>query len=58
MNTRNYLTNLINEKANISMETTIEVEGKEWGLNIIPLEAIVETIIFCSKFRQGHDQSY
>ena len=44
MTTRNYLTNLINEKANISMDTTIEVEGKEWGLNIIPLEAIVETI--------------
>ncbi len=44
MTTRNYLTNLIEEKANISMDTVIEVEGKEWGLNIIPLETIVETI--------------
>ena len=53
MNTRNYLTNLINEKANISMETTIEVEGKEWGLNIIPFEAIVETICNIDKATQN-----
>ena len=53
MTTRNYLNNLISEKANISMETTIEVEGKEWGLNIIPLHIIVDTICNMDKVNQN-----
>jgi hypothetical protein len=45
MNISNYLSNLINEKANISMDTIIEVEGPEWGTNFIPLESVVEYIL-------------
>ena len=45
MNISNYLSNLINEKANISMDTIIEVEGPEFGTNFIPLECVVEYIL-------------
>ena len=45
MNISNYLTNLISEKANISMDTVIEVEGQDWGTNFIPLECVVEYIL-------------
>jgi hypothetical protein len=41
---KNYLNNLINEKSNISLETIIEVEGKEWGTNFIPLQCVVDYI--------------
>ena len=45
MNISNYLSNLINEKANISMDTIIEVEGPEFGTNFIPLYCVVEYIL-------------
>ena len=45
MNISNYLNNLISEKANISMDTVIEVEGQDWGTNFIPLECVVEYIL-------------
>ena len=45
MNISNYLTNLIEEKANISMDTVIEVEGADYGTNFIPLECVVEYIL-------------
>ena len=53
MTTRNYLNNLISEKANISMETICEVAGKEWGMNYIPLHIIVDTICNMDKVNQN-----
>tara|TARA_R110000822_G_scaffold124309_3_gene258806 strand:- start:1571 stop:1810 length:240 start_codon:yes stop_codon:yes gene_type:complete len=40
---KNYLNTLIAEK-NLDLNTTIEVEGGEWGTNFIPLEVIVDFI--------------
>ena len=37
----NYFRRLLNEK-NISLDTVLEVEGAEWGLNMIPVEVVVE----------------
>jgi predicted hydrocarbon binding protein len=36
-----YFRTLLNEKG-ISLDTVLEVEGKEWGLNMIPVEVVVE----------------
>jgi hypothetical protein len=36
-----YFRTLLNEK-NISLETVIEVEGKEWGVNFIPVEVVID----------------
>jgi hypothetical protein len=47
----NYLNNLISEKANIDMESMIEVEG-ESGLNMIPLGCLVESILAASSNEQ------
>lgn len=49
--TKQYLSNLISEKANISMDTVIEVAG-ESGMNFIPLECIVEFILNLDKVNQ------
>lgn len=38
-----YLNNLISEK-NLNLQTIIEVNGKEFGTNFIPLEAVIEFI--------------
>jgi len=37
----NYFRRLLSEK-NISLDTVLEVEGAEWGLNMIPVEVVVE----------------
>ncbi len=42
-----YFRTLLNEKG-ISLETVLEVEGKEWGVNFIPVEVVVE-------FMEGRD---
>ena len=42
---RNYLETLIEEKGLDLEATIIEVEGENWGLNIIPLGAIVDFIM-------------
>tara|TARA_R100000935_G_scaffold25122_1_gene44808 strand:- start:206 stop:442 length:237 start_codon:yes stop_codon:yes gene_type:complete len=39
----NYLNTLISEKG-LSRETIIEVEGKDWGMNFIPLGIVVDFI--------------
>ena len=36
-----YFRTLLSEK-NISLDTVLEVEGAEWGMNIIPVECVVE----------------
>ena len=36
-----YFRTLLNEK-NINLDTVLEVEGAEWGLNMIPVEVVVE----------------
>ena len=36
-----YFRTLLNEKG-ISLDTVLEVEGKEWGVNFIPVEVVVE----------------
>jgi hypothetical protein len=36
-----YFRTLLSEK-NISLDTVLEVEGAEWGLNMIPVEVVVE----------------
>ena len=45
MNISNYLKTLIKEKANISIDTTIEVEGANCGTNFIPLGVVVDYIL-------------
>ena len=42
---RNYLETLIEEKGLDLHGTIIEVEGEEWGLNIIELGAVVDYIM-------------
>ena len=42
-----YFRTLLNEKG-ISLDTTLEVEGKEWGMNFIPVECVIE-------FMEGRD---
>ena len=42
---RNYLETLISEKGLDLEGTIIEVEGQEWGLNIIELGAVVDYIM-------------
>lgn len=42
---RNYLETLIEEKGLDLHGTIIEVEGEEWGLNIIELGAVVDYIV-------------
>ena len=42
---RNYLETLIEEKGLDLHATIIEVEGEEWGLNIIELGAVVDYIM-------------
>ena len=44
-NIATYLELLIGEKAGISMDTVIEVEGADYGTNFIPLECVVEYIL-------------
>ena len=44
-NIATYLELLISEKAGISMDTVIEVEGADYGTNFIPLECVVEYIL-------------
>ena len=36
-----YFRTLLNEKG-IDLQTVLEVEGKEWGVNFIPVEVVVE----------------
>tara|TARA_R100000541_G_C1829964_1_gene73936 strand:+ start:175 stop:411 length:237 start_codon:yes stop_codon:yes gene_type:complete len=36
-----YFRTLLNEKG-IDLDTVLEVEGKEWGVNFIPVEVVVE----------------
>jgi len=38
---KTYLINLLNEKG-ISLETVLEANGSEWGVNFIPMATIVE----------------
>ncbi len=42
-----YFRTLLNEKG-ISLETVLEVEGTDWGVNFIPVEVVVE-------FMEGRD---
>ena len=42
-----YFRTLLNEKG-ISLETVLEIEGKEWGTNFIPVEVVLE-------FMEGRD---
>lgn len=46
-NKMKYFRTLLEEKG-ISLETVLEVEGAEWGLNMIPVEVVVE-------FMEGSD---
>ena len=48
---KNYLNNLISEKANISMNTPIEVEGAS-GTNFMNVGIIVEHILIAPKSEQ------
>jgi len=49
--TKNYLTALISEKDLISMETTIEVEGKS-GTNFMTVQTVVEHILIATHKEQ------
>ena len=49
---RNYLETLIEEKGLDLEATIIEVEGEEWGLNIIPLGAVVDFILTSGEANQ------
>jgi hypothetical protein len=40
------------EEKGIDLERTFEVEGKDWGLNIIPVGVIVEHMN-CQSYRTG-----
>ena len=46
-NKMKYFRTLLEEKG-ISLETVLEVEGAEWGTNMIPVEIVVE-------FMEGRD---
>jgi len=49
---KTYLNNLISEKANINMETPIEVEGAS-GTNFMSVGIVVEHILIASKAEQN-----
>ena len=49
---RNYLETLVEEKGLDLEATIIEVEGENWGLNIIPLGAIVDFILTSGEANQ------
>ena len=49
---KNYLNNLISEKANISMSTPIEAEGAS-GTNFMNVGVIVEHILIAPKSEQA-----
>ena len=49
---RNYLNTLIEEKGLDLEATIIEVEGKDWGLNMIPLGCVVDFIMTSGKENQ------
>jgi len=53
---RNYLNTLLNEKG-LDLETTIEVEGQEWGTNFIPLQAVVDFLSECDDSTQEKAKS-
>ena len=42
---RNYLNTLIEEKGLDLEATVIEVEGKDWGMNFIPLGCVIDYIM-------------
>jgi hypothetical protein len=48
---KNYLNNLISEKANLSMDTPIELEGAS-GTNFMSVGVIVEHILIAPKSEQ------
>jgi len=45
---RNYLNTLLEEKG-IDQETILEVQGEEWGLNLIPVAAVVDYLVSCPR---------
>ena len=47
-----WLDTLIEEK-NLDTETTFEVEGPEWGWNLIPLGCVIEAIKSAPKHEQA-----
>tara|TARA_R110002020_G_scaffold226121_1_gene436514 strand:+ start:994 stop:1236 length:243 start_codon:yes stop_codon:yes gene_type:complete len=49
---RNYLETLIEEKGLDLEDTIIEVEGKDWGMNMIPLGCVVDFIMSSGKDNQ------
>lgn len=49
---RNYLETLIEEKGLDLEGTIIEVEGKDWGMNMIPLGCVVDFIMSSGKDNQ------
>ena len=49
---RNYLETLIEEKGLDLEGTIIEVEGKDWGMNMIPLGCVVDFIMSSGKDSQ------
>ena len=49
---KTYLNNLISEKANIEMDTPINVEGPS-GMNFMSVEIVVEHILIASKEEQN-----
>ena len=52
--TRSYLEALIEEKEGISMNTIFNVEGENWGMNIIPVDAICEGICNTTDKERNH----
>ena len=48
---KTYLNNLISEKANINMDTEIQVEGPS-GTNFMSVQVVVEHILIASKKEQ------
>jgi len=49
---RNYLNTLLEEKG-LSLDTVIEAEGKEWGVNYIPLAIVVDFLATADKNTQA-----
>lgn len=48
---KNWIYTLIDEKG-YDLEHTFEVEGKDWGINFIPLSVVVEHILIAPKQQQ------
>ena len=48
---RNYLNTLLEEKG-LSLDTIIEAEGKDWGVNYIPLAIVVDFLASADKKTQ------